>query len=66
MCKASLAIAAALVIWLGSSLVRVENERYALSVGMCWGKLGVADLQCLSAVQTRTHWAWHLYYALAR
>jgi hypothetical protein len=53
-----------LVLWLSASLVRVENERYALYVGMCRDKLGMTDASCLSKVQTRTAWWWHLYYGL--
>ena len=58
-----------LCVWLSSSLVKVENERYALFVGMCDKKdspseLRLIDFQCLSKVETRTHWVWHLFYAL--
>ena len=56
-------------VWLSFSLVKVENERYALFVGMCDKKdsppeLRLIDFQCLSKVETRTHWVWHLFYAL--
>ena len=56
------------------ALVRVENQRYAMMVGMCetstplvgTGKCVVVhDYQCLAKVQTRTSWWSHLYYALA-
>ena len=53
-----------LVIWLSASLVRVENQRYALQVGMCRDALGMTDFNCLETVQTRTGWWWHLFYAL--
>lgn len=53
-----------LMFWLAVSLVRVENERYALFVGMCRDRLGMTDARCLATVQTRTGWWWHLYYAL--
>jgi len=53
------------VIVLCTRIVRIENERYALMLGMCRGSMGVpTDFRCLNAVQTRTSWAWHLYYAL--
>jgi hypothetical protein len=53
------------VIWLAVALVRVENQRYALQIGMCRdAKISAADLRCLDAVQTRTGWWWHLYFAL--
>ena len=56
-------------VWLSFSLVKVENERYALFVGMCYKKdtlpvFGLIDHQCLSKVETRTSWMWHLFYAL--
>ncbi len=58
-----------LCVWLSFSLVKVENERYALFVGMCYEKDTLADsrlidLKCLSKVETRTSWVWHLFYAL--
>ena len=58
-----------LCVWLSFSLVKVENERYALFVGMCYKKdtppeLRSIDFQCLSKVETRTSWVWHLFYAL--
>jgi len=47
-------------------LVVVENQRHALEIGLCPGKLvaHVPDLECVKRSQTRTGWAWHLYYAL--
>ncbi len=56
----------ALVAFLSYRLAAVENQRYALSVGMCPGRLGLnlPDLECLSQVQSRTHWLWHLYHGL--
>lgn len=62
------AIIAVLLLLLGflaDRLVRVENQRYALAVGMC--KVDPADpvkqWMCLDSAQTRTSWFWHLYYA---
>lgn len=47
-------------------LAHVENQRYALLVGMCQqddaNPRGLVD--CLRTAQTRTSWAWHLYYGL--
>ena len=55
----------ALLIWLAASLVRVENHRYALSLGMCIDPIvKVADYTCLSKVETRTSWIWHLFYGM--
>lgn len=54
------------VLVLGSALVRIENQRYALSLGMCPGPAaGVPpDLACIAKVETRTGaWA-HLLAAL--
>lgn len=49
------------------ALVRVENQRYALSLGMCPSTdpvFPLPDLKCLAIVETRTAWVWHVYYAL--
>lgn len=64
--NAVIASLCAIVLLLGTALVRVENERYALRVGMCQGKpiVGI-DYECLRKVETRTGWWWHMYYALA-
>ncbi len=57
----------AALVWFGSVIVRLENTRYAYSLGMCSefepGKV-LEKQMCLDNVQTRTNWAWHLYYAL--
>jgi hypothetical protein len=60
------AILAALLVWVSAALVRVENQRYALTVGMCapHPPHPVPDLACLERVETRTGWWWHLYHAL--
>lgn len=58
-------------IVLGSALVRVESERYALWLGMCpnmhemLAAIAANNQDALSkcTVQTRTAWWWHLYYA---
>lgn len=57
-------VLAVLCLLLGASLARVENERYALSLGMCRDKLGIADASCLQKTQTRTHWFWHVFHAM--
>lgn len=60
-----LAVSAFVVVWLSATLVRVENERYALSLGMCRdAATGLSSRDCLDKVQTRTAWYWHLFYAL--
>lgn len=63
--KAALAVVVVLLVWFAAALVRVENERYALLVGMCRAPgTGLVDHSCLRTVQTRTGWWWHLLYAL--
>ena len=63
--RALLVSSCAVIVWLTSALVRVENQRYAMLVGLCVDhSSGFVDSTCLKKVETRTHWAWHLYYAL--
>lgn len=47
-------------------LVEVENQRYALLLGMCQRQdlIVLHDLGCLAKVETRTSWTWNLYYGL--
>jgi hypothetical protein len=55
------------IVYMARTIVRIENQRYALSIGMCGNKTNrelPPDPECLRTVQTRTHWTWHLYYAL--
>lgn len=47
---------------IGRALVRTENQRYALFLGMCSDQ--VTKLSCLERTETRTGWWWHFYYAL--
>jgi hypothetical protein len=56
----------ALLVWLGSTIVRLENENYALRLNMCpWNPARpVERSECLKTVETRTSPLWHLYYAL--
>ena len=61
---AAIVILGALLVLVSYKLVVVENQRYALAIGMCPGRYTMPDLDCLRNVQTRTSWAWHLYYAL--
>jgi hypothetical protein len=58
------------VVWFGSAIVRLENERYALSLDMC-GTLKPEDVSklserqdCLRSVETRTGAMYHLLYGL--
>jgi len=55
------------ITWLTIALVRVENQRYMMSIGGCPNQLGNGlppNLDCVRNAQTRTHWWWHVYYAL--
>ena len=59
-----LLVALIVIVWLSASLVRVENQPYAMQVGMCKDALVGWDYSCLSKVETRTRWLWHIYYVL--
>lgn len=54
----------AVVVVLSAALVRVENQRYALAVGLCDTNGQQPLSTCLGHVETRTSWIWHLYYGL--
>lgn len=57
----------ALNLWFGAAIVRLENQRYALSLDMCAGttpaKL-IRQHDCLARVQARTSPIYHLLYGL--
>jgi hypothetical protein len=53
------------VVWLASVIVRLENYRYANSIGMCSEHVDLIQKEnCLNAQETRTSPLWHLAYAL--
>jgi hypothetical protein len=57
----------AMVCTLAAALVRVENQRYAMAIGMCGNKSDPRlppDASCVANARTRTSWVWHLYYAI--
>ena len=62
--RALLIVFIAVIFWLSLALVKVENQRYAMQVGMCKDTKVGWDYSCLAKVETRTGWYWHLYYAL--
>lgn len=68
--KTAIAIIAALLalnVWFGEAIVRLENQRYALSLDMCSGSTPEklrSQHDCLVTVQTRTSPLWHLLYGL--
>jgi hypothetical protein len=59
-----------LVIWFASTIVRLENINYANDLNMCRAFIpdqpsSIAERQkCLSEVQTRASFIWHLLYGL--
>jgi hypothetical protein len=57
----SSAVLLVVTIALSMALNRIENQRYALSLGI-YGEPRSQQV-CLQNVETRTHWWWHLYYA---
>ncbi len=61
----SLVACLVIIVWMTVALVRVENQRYALQIGMCRDGLGgTTNVRCLLEVESRTHWWSHLFYAL--
>lgn len=63
--RAALVVAVVIIIWLAATLAHVENQRYALQMGMCReAATGLTDFACLQKVETRTGWWWHLFYGL--
>jgi len=54
-----------MLVWFGSVIVRLENYRYANSIGMCSEHVDlVQKSRCLNETETRTSSLWHLAYAL--
>ena len=60
---AVIAVLIAALAFTSFHLAHVENHRYALLLGMCKTE-PIVDFNCLDKVQTRTSWAWNLYYGL--
>ncbi len=61
----SLLACLAIIVWMTVTIVRVENQRYALQVGLCRdGVGGNTNAACMLHVESRTHWWAHLFYAL--
>jgi hypothetical protein len=53
-----------LVIFLVDRITLIENQRYALQVGLCKNTDPLHMVPCLAKTQSRTSRRWHLYYAL--
>lgn len=49
-----------LVAFLAHRVAALENQRYALQVGMCER----TSITCLDTVQTRTSWLWNFFYGI--
>ena len=63
--NAIIAILTLALVFVSARLVFVENQRYALITGMCKpDPTNLKWFECLKTAETRTSWAWHLYYAL--
>lgn len=62
--NALIAILLGICLYLSAVIVTIENQRYALQVGLCKDRIGITDLRCLETVKSRTSWWWHLYYAI--
>lgn len=55
----------AILVWFGSIIVEKENYQYAAMIGMCNEHIDpIIKHECLLKKETRTHWIWHLAYAL--
>lgn len=63
--NATIGLLSILLLFSFYRIIYIENQRYALIVGMCQEQSKpLPDLNCLRDVKTRTHWIWHLYYGL--
>lgn len=45
-------------------LIEIENQRYALLLGLCQDSATLNDFACLENVKSRTSWIEHLYHGL--
>ena len=55
-----------IIVFLCAVIVHVENERYAMFIGLCYDEnRKMADPKCLEKVKTRTGWQYHLINAVA-
>jgi hypothetical protein len=55
-----------LAAFMAQRIIHIENQRYALVLGMCpnTSPEDLLIMKCLDETETRTHWVWHLYYGL--
>lgn len=62
----AIAILCVTALYLCAVIIKLENQRYALSIGMCQDKSrGLPDMACISKAETRTSPIWHLVHALS-
>jgi len=62
----ALVVLLAAVLYLCHVVARVENERYALVLGLCKpNAVGIIEVECLKAAETRTSSFWHVFYAIS-
>ena len=57
----------AVTLWFGAAIVRLENARYAASLGMCDRYSGLSlpeRAKCMDNTNTRTSWVYNLLYGL--
>lgn len=54
-----------LLFWFGSTIVKLESYNYGTMVGLC-SEFSILQErhECLLKAETRTHWIYHLLYAL--
>ena len=59
-----------ILVWFGMTIVRLENQRYAMELGICGNfdpghpQSLVARAKCLETVQTRISAVYNLVYGL--
>ncbi|TCR60913.1 hypothetical protein EV560_115138 [Bosea sp. BK604] len=62
--NAAIVVLSIAVVFLSYRLAAVENQRYAAVLNMCPDKVFGQNRACLSKIETRTSFFWHLYYGL--
>ena len=61
--SAAIVVLLVFVAVLADRVVREENQRDALAQGLCQSS-AQPNPDCLATVQTRSAWAWQLYYGV--
>lgn len=63
-----IAVQLCIIVFMGYRLAHIENQRYALYLGMCdrdYGVVIIPDFKCLDNVETRIHWVWNLWFSFS-